>query len=68
VQNSHNVAVVNLNSELTSGNIERIISDPAFRVPSTLTSFGDALYVVNARFDTPPGPGVDYDIVKVSKN
>jgi hypothetical protein len=68
VQNSANVAVVNLNSDLTSGTIERIISDPAFRVPSTITSYGDSLYVVNARFDTNPGPDVDYDIVKVSKN
>jgi len=68
VQNSANIAVINLNSDLTSGTIERIISDPAFRVPSTITSFGDALYVVNARFDTNPGPDVDYDIVKVSKN
>jgi outer membrane protein assembly factor BamB len=68
VQNSANIAVVNLNSDLTSGTIERIISDPAFRVPSTITSLGDALYVVNARFDTNPGPDVDYDIVKVSKN
>jgi sugar lactone lactonase YvrE len=68
VQNSANIAVVNLNSDLTSGTIERIISDPAFRVPSTITSFGDALYVVNARFDTNPGPDVDYDIVMVSKN
>jgi len=68
VQDSLNIAVVNLNSDLTSGRIERIISDPAFRVPSTVTSFGDALYVVNARFDTKPGPDVDYDIVKVPKN
>jgi hypothetical protein len=68
VQNSLNIAVVNLNNDLTSGAIERIIADPAFRVPSTITSFGDSLYVVNARFDTPPGPDVDYDIVKVPRN
>jgi len=68
VQKSANIAVVNLNSDLTSGTIERVISDPAFRVPSTITSFGDSLYVVNARFDSNPGPDVDYDIVKVSQN
>ena len=68
VQNSLNIAVVNLNNDLTSGAIERTITDPAFRVPSTIASFGDSLYAVNARFDTAPGPNVDYDIVKVPKN
>lgn len=68
VQNSLNIAVINLNEDLTSGVIERTINDPAFRVPSTIASFGDSLYAVNARFDTTPGPNVDYDIVKVPKN
>jgi hypothetical protein len=68
VQNSRNIAVVNLNNDLTSGAIERTITDPDFRVPSTIASFGDSLYAVNARFDTAPGPNVDYDIVKVPKN
>lgn len=68
VQNSLNVAVVNLNDDLTAGAIERTITDPAFRVPSTIASFGDSLYAVNARFDTTPGPNVDYDIVKVPRN
>jgi len=68
VQNSLNIAVVNLNDDLTSGAIERTITDPDFRVPSTIASFGDSLYAVNARFDTTPGPNVDYDIVKVPKN
>ena len=57
VQNFLNqIAVVNLNNDLTSGAIERTITDPAFRVPTTIASFGDSLYAVNARFDTPPGP------------
>ena len=68
VQKSFNIAVVNLNNDLTSGAIERTITDPAFRVPSTIASFGDSLYAVNARFDTMPGPNVDYDIVKVPRN
>ena len=62
------IAVVNLNKDLTSGVVERTITDPAFRVPTTIASFGDSLYAVNARFGTPPGPNVDYDIVKVSRN
>lgn len=68
VQNSRDIAVVNLNHDLTSGAIERTIDDPDFRAPSTMASFGDSLYVVNARFDTTPGPNVDYDIVKAPKN
>lgn len=68
VQNSRNIAVINLNDDLTSGAIERTINDPAFRVPSTIASFGDSLYAVNARFDTTPGPDVDYDIVKAPLN
>jgi hypothetical protein len=68
VQNSLNIAVVNLSEDLTSGVIERTINDPDFRVPSTIAGFGDSLYAVNARFDTMPGPDVDYDIVKVPKN
>ena len=68
VQNSRNIAVVNLNHDLTSGAIERTITDPDFRVPSTIAGFGESLYAVNARFDTTPGPSVDYDIVKVPKN
>ena len=68
VQKSFNIAVVNLNHDLTSGAIERTITDPDFRVPSTIASFGDSLYVANARFDTTPGPHVDYDIVRVPRN
>jgi len=68
VQNWLNIAVVNLSDDLTSGAIERTIADPAFRVPSTIASFGDSLYAVNARFDTTPGPDVDYDIVKVPRD
>jgi hypothetical protein len=37
-------------------------------VPSTIAGFGDSLYAVNARFDTTPGPDVDYDIVKVPRD
>ena len=69
VQNSFNqIAVVNLNNDLTSGAVERTITDPAFRVPTTIASFGDSLYAVNARFGVPNPDQVDYDIVKVARN
>ena len=65
VQNSNKIAVVNLNKDLTSGVVERTITDPAFEVPATIASFGDSLYAVNARFGLEPGP---YNVVKVPRN
>jgi hypothetical protein len=39
-----------------------------FRIPTTIAEFGDALYAVNARFDVPPTPDTEYDVVRVSKH
>ncbi|HWQ13197.1 MAG TPA: hypothetical protein VNL77_10375 [Roseiflexaceae bacterium] len=61
------IAVVELSTDLTSGHIARTISDPAFRVPTTIAEFGSALYAVNARFGTPPTPATEYEIVQVAK-
>lgn len=66
VQNQLNqVAVIELNSDYTEGTVEEVITSPLFRVPTTIAAFGDALYVVNARFGTPPTPDTDYDVVRV---
>jgi sugar lactone lactonase YvrE len=66
VQNQLNqIAVIELNSDYTAGTIETVITDPLFRVPTTIAAFGDALYVVNARFGTTPTPDTDYDVVRV---
>jgi sugar lactone lactonase YvrE len=66
VQNQLNqVAVVNLAPDLASGRIARVITDARFDVPTTIDSFGRSLYVVNARFSTPPTPDTSYDIVRV---
>ena len=35
-----------------------------FNVPTTITDFGRTLYVINAKFGTPPA-GTPYEIVKV---
>ena len=68
VQNRLNqIAVINLSPDLTSGFVARVITDPAFRVPTTIARFGDALYAVNARFGTPPTPDTDYDVVRVDR-
>jgi hypothetical protein len=34
-------------------------------VPTTIAAFGHALYVVNARFGTPPTPDTQYEVVRV---
>ena len=55
VQNSDNkVAVVELDPGFASGAITGYLTSPHFRVPTTAALFGDALYLVNARFDEIP--------------
>ncbi len=61
------IAVVKLAKGLASGQIVNTISDPAFRVPTTIMQYEDFIYAVNARFGTPPTPDTDYDVVQVSK-
>jgi sugar lactone lactonase YvrE len=69
VQNFLNqVAVVKLSADFTSGEVVKRITSSAFRVPTTIAAFGGALYAVNARFDTPPTPDTDYDVVRVPEN
>lgn len=66
VQNRLNqVAVIQLDSDFTSGSIETVITSPLFRVPTTIARFGNSLYVVNARFGTPPTPDTEYEVVRV---
>jgi hypothetical protein len=66
VQNTLNqVAVVELSNDFTSGEIVDLLTSDSFRVPTTIAAFGTRLYVVNARFDTPPTPDTDYDVVLV---
>jgi len=68
VQNIFNqIAVVELNSQLTAGTIEGTITSQSFRVPTTIARFGNSLYAVNARFDTPPTPDTEYEVVQVSR-
>lgn len=68
VQNQLNqIAVVNLNSNLTEGTIVDTITDSDFRVPTTIARFGNSLYAVNARFGTPPTPDTEYEVVRVTR-
>jgi hypothetical protein len=64
VQNFLNqVAVVELNERFTTGDIERVLTNQAFRIPTTVASFGNMLCVVNARFDTEATPDTEYEVV-----
>jgi sugar lactone lactonase YvrE len=69
VQNFLNqIAVVELDSDLSVGSVERTITSQFFRIPTTIARFGKSLYAVNARFDTPPTPDTEYEVVRVPGN
>jgi sugar lactone lactonase YvrE len=66
VQNQLNlVAKIRLRQDLSAGRVVARISDPDFDVPTTIAAFRDSLYVVNARFTTPPTPTTPYTVVRV---
>lgn len=70
VQNAFNqIAVVELDSDLTSGELTGYLTSPYFRIPTTAARFGDALYAVNARFnEISPGqatPADTFEAVRV---
>jgi sugar lactone lactonase YvrE len=71
VQNVLNqISVFELNDNLTAGNLINTLTSPHFRIPTTAALFGDALYVVNARFNeippTGPTPDDEFEAVRVS--
>jgi len=59
------VIVINLDWKSSSGTVEAVLTSPAFDVPTTIAADGARLYVVNARFTTPPTPSTPYSIVQV---
>jgi hypothetical protein len=74
VQNFLNqIAELKLFDDGSRAKITNIITDPEFRIPTTVTGFGDALYAINARFDIAPppfgvppaDPTLEYNLVKV---
>ena len=68
VQNRFNqIAEIELSADYGSGEITDIITSEDFRVPTTVTRKGSTLYAVNARFGTPPGPEVEYEVVGVKR-
>jgi sugar lactone lactonase YvrE len=59
------IAIVDLAPDLGSGEVVGTITSSNFDVPTTIASFGNGLYAVNARFTTPPTPSTTYSIVRV---
>jgi sugar lactone lactonase YvrE len=62
------IAVVELDAQLESGQVVGTITDDDFDVPTTIAEFGDALYAVNARFGIPDPQLAEYDVVPVLKH
>lgn len=61
VQNMNNqLSVVKLERDLESGDVVRRIRDDDFDVPTTVAKKDGFLYIVNARFSTPPTPTTRY--------
>ena len=70
VQNFLNqIAVIDLSADLSSGEVEDVITSPLFQVPTTVALHGNRLAVVNAKFDTGFPPTADsYEVVQVKGN
>jgi sugar lactone lactonase YvrE len=70
VQNFLNqVAVVDLASDLSSGEVEAVITNSNFQVPTTVARQGNRLAVVNAKFDTGfPPMATTYEVVVFTSN
>jgi sugar lactone lactonase YvrE len=68
VQNQLNqVAVVRLDRAGTAGTVVDRLSDPRFDVPTTVDTFGNRLYLPNARFTTEPTPTTPYSAVAIPR-
>ncbi|MEL3947320.1 MULTISPECIES: SMP-30/gluconolactonase/LRE family protein [Streptomyces] len=66
VQNRFNVVTgFRLGADGRSAALRHRLTDPRFDIPATAARFGDRLYLVNARFTTPPTPDTTYDVVAV---
>jgi sugar lactone lactonase YvrE len=68
VQNQLNrVAKFKLSAHFDSGRLLTLITHPRFDIPTTVAERGRFLFLVNARFSTPPTPDTPYWITAVEK-
>lgn len=73
VQNYANqITAVQLSADFSKGSITGIVTKAAFafKIPTTAAKFGDALYVINGRYEesaplTPGSPDIDYAVLRV---
>jgi sugar lactone lactonase YvrE len=63
----NSIAAVKLADDFRSGTLRKTITDEDFRIPTSAESVGPSLWAVNTRFDVPPGPDVEYEIVSVKR-
>lgn len=61
------IVEISLAADLGSGVVTDVLTSPAYDVPTTAARFGNSLYAVNAKFGTPPGPNVPYEVVRVTR-
>jgi sugar lactone lactonase YvrE len=68
VQNRLNlVGVVQLAADGLSGEYVDQLTNTQFDVPTTIASYGNGLYLPNARFGTPPTPETEYSANRVER-
>lgn len=71
VQNfANSVAEVRLSPDMLTGEVVQTITDPSFKIPTTVAIHGNTLALVNSRFDLgiPPPLGTEFDVVLVPQN
>jgi hypothetical protein len=61
------VSVVHLGDRLTRGRVVDELTNPGLDFPSTVTLAAGRLWVVNARFSTPPTPTTQYWITRLPR-
>lgn len=68
VQNRINqIAVIELDPGLSTGRIQDTLTNPDFDVPTTVALFGEATYVVNARFGIDEPETADFAVVRTDR-
>jgi hypothetical protein len=68
VQNQLNrVATFKLSASFETGRLLKLTTNPRFDIPTTVAERGPSLFVVNARFSTPPTLDTPYWITRVPK-
>lgn len=68
VQNQFNqIAEIQMADDFLSGEVTDVITNDAFRVPTTAAKFGSYLYAVNARFGQDQSEDPSFEIVQVKR-